>query len=52
MKKLPSILISIILLLWCSSITAAPLSKEGNQTLSPDRVVQDILKSQGVKDIG
>ena len=51
MKRLPSILILIIFLLWCSSISAAPLSKEGNQTLSPDQVLQDILKSQGVKDI-
>jgi putative membrane protein len=51
MKKVTIILILITLLIWCSSVFAAPVTKEQDKALSLDQALQEILNAQGVSDV-
>ncbi len=51
MKKVTIILILITLLIWCSSVFAAPATKEQVKALSLDQALQEILNAQGVSDV-
>jgi putative membrane protein len=51
MKRITIILILITLLIWCSSVFAAPATKEQDKALSLDQALQEILNAQGVSDI-
>ena len=51
MKRITIILILITLLIWCSSVFAAPATKEQDKALSLDQALQEILNAQGVSDV-
>ena len=51
MKRVTIILTIMTLLICCSLVSAAEVNKEGNNTLSLNQALQEIMKAQGVHDI-
>jgi putative membrane protein len=51
MKRVTIIFTLMALLVWCYSASAADVIKEGNNTLSLNQALQEIMKVQGVNDI-